>query len=126
LPEPVHKPQRSVIQFFFPFGISLFGGHFFCQVGIPFGVGDGGIDGNQDGFVEVFLLLMLIMVVRLVYLGLIIFNFFGGYSFQAFMQYLFIVRHLVADIAVHLPIGNGRNMRAGSGACESMFFQVVV
>ena len=30
------------------------------------------------------------------------------------------------DITVHLPIGDGRNMRTGRQACEGMFLKIVI
>ena len=59
-------------QFFLALWFGFFGGHCPCRVGITFGVSNGGVDRNQDGLVEVFLLLHAIVVVRLVDLGEII------------------------------------------------------
>ena len=109
------------LQFLFPPGIGFIRRLFLRQVSIPFGVGDGGIDGNQHRFIKIFLFLDTVMVIRLVYLCQIIFRFCFD-ALKTDTQHFLIIRHLVADISEHLPIDDIRDMRAGRSRGVSFFF----
>jgi len=79
---------------FLRLGLVSFAAIFPRQISVPLGESDGGIDRNQDGFVEFFLLFYAVVVVNLVDLGQIVFH-SARIPFKPLCRHFLIISHLM-------------------------------